>query len=48
MMSETVNMPAKHDFSLFHNGAETTPRGIEWDAVSRGKGTWDDGHTIEE
>ena len=27
MMSDTVNMPAKHDFSLFHNGAETTPEG---------------------
>ena len=24
-MSETVNMPAKQDFSLFHSGAETTP-----------------------
>ena len=26
-MSDTVNMPAKQDFSLFHNGAETTPEG---------------------
>ena len=25
IMSETVNMPAKQDFSLFHSGADTTP-----------------------
>ncbi len=24
-MSDTVNIPAKHDLSLFHRGAETTP-----------------------
>lgn len=24
-MSETVSIPAKHDFSLFHSGADTTP-----------------------
>ena len=24
-MSETVSIPAKHDFSLFHRGADTTP-----------------------
>lgn len=25
MISETVNIPANDDFSLFHSGAETTP-----------------------
>jgi hypothetical protein len=25
MISETVNIPAKTDFSLFQSGAETTP-----------------------
>jgi len=25
MISDTVNIPAKRDLSLFHNGAETTP-----------------------
>ena len=24
-MSETVSIPAKQDFSLFHRGADTTP-----------------------
>jgi len=24
-MSETVSIPAKQDFSLFHKGADTTP-----------------------
>ena len=27
-MSETVSIPAKQDFSLFHRGAETTPGGM--------------------
>ena len=27
-MSDTVNIPAKHDLSLFHSGADTTPGGI--------------------
>ena len=38
MISETVNIPAKTDFSLFQRGAETTPgdkscRGAERDRM---------------
>jgi hypothetical protein len=30
MMSETVSIPAKQDFSLFHRGADTTPGWAAW------------------
>lgn len=32
MISETVNIPAKTDFSLFQRGAETTPRKCQFEA----------------
>lgn len=34
MISETVNIPAKTDFSLFQRGAETTPRTSQVEAQS--------------
>jgi hypothetical protein len=34
MISETVNIPAKTDFSLFQSGAETTPGTSQVEAQS--------------